>query len=161
MNWLRVGDEVRVICPSSQWRDACGVITQVIQRGDERAPGKLQECVVTFKTERRWFMAEHLTRIRSPKLDRFLRSELSNRWPIEPVLAESINVSRDSLIGFLSDHFGFSKTRATIEVDEFFRVFREKLQRARDAENPVQLMPPERHQTAVAIPLTLTRLQLQ
>jgi len=63
VNLLRVGDEVKVVCPSSQWRDARGVITEIIQRRDEQNGKTLQECAVTFKAGRRWFMAEHLIRL--------------------------------------------------------------------------------------------------
>ena len=63
MNLLRVGDEVKVVCPSSQWWDARGVITEIIQRRDEQNGKTHQECAVTFKAGRRWFMAEHLIRL--------------------------------------------------------------------------------------------------
>jgi hypothetical protein len=144
MNWslsvnrLRVGDEVKVICPSSQWRDARGIVTEVIQGSHGQDGASHQECAVKFKTERRWFMAEHLVILSSPKLDQFVRGECSSRWPIDSNLAESINVNRDSLIIFLCDHFGFSSSRAALEVDDVLTTVQDKLRRARDLEDRVE-----------------------
>jgi hypothetical protein len=138
VNRLKVGDEVKVICPSSQWRDVCGSVTEVVERTDSRNAQTLQECAVKFKTDRRWFRAEHLIKLRSPKVDRFVRGEIGSRWPVDSALIESINVSRESLIGFLCDHFGLSQSRATTEVDNLFTTLRQKLELARESESPVE-----------------------
>ena len=60
---MRVGNEVKVVCQSSPSWNARGVITEIIQRRDEQKGKTLQECAVTFKAGRRWFMAEHLIRL--------------------------------------------------------------------------------------------------
>ena len=97
MNRMQVGDEVKVVCKSSPWWDARGVITEIIQRRDEQNGKTLQECAVTFKAGRGWFMAEHLIRVRPSNTDHLLRGEACSRWPIQPDRVESIGVSRDTL----------------------------------------------------------------
>jgi hypothetical protein len=139
MNRLRVGDKVKVMCPSSQWRDSSGVVTEIIQRLDAQNVKCVQECAVRLKGGGRcWFMAEHLVRLRSPKLDRLLRSEITNRWPIDPTRTESLDISRAGLIRFLCEYFGFSQSRATIEADELFSEFDKRLQCARDSEGAIE-----------------------
>lgn len=140
MNRMRVGDEVKVVCKSFRWWDARGVITEIIQRRDEQNGKILQECAVTFKAGRGWFMAEHLIRVRPSNTDRLLRGEACIRWPIEPDRVESIGVSRDTLIPFLCANFSFSRSKATTEVDDFLSRFEEKLRRARESEDPIQYL---------------------
>ena len=140
MDRMQVGDEVKVVCKSSPWWDARGVITEIIQRRDEQNGKTLQECAVTFKAGRGWFMAEHLIRVRPSNTDRLLGGEACIRWPIEPDCAESIDVSRDTLIPFLCAHFGFSGSMATTELDDFLNMFEEKLRRARQSEDPIQYL---------------------
>jgi len=135
---MRVGNEVKVVCQSSPSWNARGVITEIIQRRDEQKGKTLQECAVTFKADRVWFMAEHLIRVRPSNTDRLLRGEACSRWPIQPDRAESIGVSRDTLIPFLCAYFGFSRSKATTEVDDFLNMFEEKLRRARESEYSIQ-----------------------
>ena len=138
MNRLRVGDEVKVICSSTQWRDASGIVTEIVQRQDAHNLKRIQECAVKFKSGRRWFMAEHLVRLRSPKLDRLLRSEITNRWPIDPTHTEWTDLSRAGLIRFLCEYFGFSQARATVETDELLSLFETRLQSATETEDPIE-----------------------
>ncbi len=85
-------------------------------------------------------MAEHLIRVKIFHTDRLLRAEVCIRWPIEPDCAESIGVSRDTLIPFLCAHFGFSGSMATTELDDFLNMFEEKLRRAKESEDPIEYL---------------------
>jgi hypothetical protein len=75
-------------------------------------------------------MAEHLVPVTGPKIFRFLRTELVNRWQVEPGSVASMDITRDTLIGFLQEHFGISRRRAGVEADEFLGAFQDKLRRA-------------------------------
>jgi hypothetical protein len=127
---FNVGDEVRVIGPSLEWRDVRGTVVEITERicGDRNE--KLQECAVKFHSERRWFMSQHLSKIIPKKTIRFLRAEVIERWPIDPDRVLSPDGGRVQLIGLLQDNFDFSLRRATAEVDEFLHVFDDKLRRA-------------------------------
>ena len=127
-----------MVCQSSPSWNARGVITEIIQRRDEQNGKTLQECAVTFKAGRGWFMAEHLIRVRPSNTDHLLRGEACSRWPIQPDRVESIGVSRDTLIPFLCAYFGFSRSKATTEVDDFLNMFEERLRRARESEYSIQ-----------------------
>jgi hypothetical protein len=63
-------------------------------------------------------------------MNRFFRSEVIDRWNVDPDKAACLDGSRDQLVAFLRDHYDFSVRRARIEVDEFLCVFDEKLRRA-------------------------------
>ena len=112
---------------------------EIIQRTDAQNVKCVQECAVRLTGGgRRWFMDEHLVRLRSPKLDRLLRSEIMNRWPIDPTRTESLDISPAGLIRFLCEYFGFSQSRATTEADELFSQFDKRLQCARKSESAIE-----------------------
>ena len=69
------------------------------------------------------------------ELSRFLRSELMGRWQVSSSQAAAMDVTRESIVNFLQDTFEFSKRRAAVEADEFFRSFEEKLSQATRSAN--------------------------
>jgi hypothetical protein len=64
------------------------------------------------------------------ELSRFLRSEIMGRWQVGPSQVAAIDITRESIVHFLQNTFEFSERRATVEAEELFRTFQEKLHRA-------------------------------
>ena len=123
---LKVGDAVRICrAPGSPWQMSLGTIVEVVDRD-----GALQECAVRLGDNTlRWFMAEHLGRSICPKLLRFFRNEVMERWKLGPDEAAQLSGDRDQLIELLRDQCALSIRRAEAEVDEFLAKFDETTRR--------------------------------
>src|ERR1041385_1778934 len=128
-NDLRIGDEVRVTCASSQWRDCRGTVVEVLERNSCDHGDKLQECAVMLSNnERRWFMEEHLVKTVPVSSLRFFRSEVIERWKVNPDHAGTLDGSRDGLIAVLRDYYDYSTRHAEAEVDQFLVGFNQTIQ---------------------------------
>jgi|ERR1041385_892679 hypothetical protein len=130
MNQFCTGDVVRVASSSSDWIGVRGVVVEVVNRNHGDGLPMAQECAVTFRGERRWFMAEHLLKEASTNMVRFFQAEAIERWHLDEALAKSLDGRRDQLITVLQDCYGFSLRRAGSDVDEFVRFLDEKIRRA-------------------------------
>jgi hypothetical protein len=129
---FQIGDEVRVAgLTNSQWRGMSGTIVDIVERRSGSGGGEaIQECAVTFKDQRRWFLASHLVRGVSERFVRFFRSEVLERWNTDPGEIAALSGDRDELMRFLRDRYDFSTRRAESEVEEFFSAFLGKIERA-------------------------------
>jgi hypothetical protein len=130
MSRLQIGDAVRIVSGSSQWQGRCGTIVDIVMRSCGDGDATVQECVVSLNGERRWFMAEHLTKSIPTKIVRFFRAEAIERWKLDPDQVICLDGSSDQLISFLRDHCDFSTRRATAEVSDFLCAFNERLKLA-------------------------------
>jgi hypothetical protein len=82
MTSFKVGDHIRVSrTAGSIWQDRDGTVVDVIVRNDGEP---VQECAVAIGLERRWFLGQHLLRSVPPKLVRYFRSEVLDRWKLDP-----------------------------------------------------------------------------
>jgi hypothetical protein len=75
--------------------------------------------------------------MKSEKVVRFLRSEITERWPVDPANVVAIDTSREGVIEFLQTTFQFSRNRAAAEADELLSSFQAKLERATDHHAPL------------------------
>jgi hypothetical protein len=118
---FQIGDEVRVIgLPASEWHGMAGVVVNTMERPavDEREP--TQECAVQFPSCRRWFLSGDLVRTIPDRALRFFRSEALERWTqLSPDDVIALNGTREELIAFLQERYGFALKRATRETDDF------------------------------------------
>ena len=80
-----LGDDVRVAnLAASQWQNRVGTIVEIFEHGPYEEGKIVQECAVALDGERRWFMDKHLMRTVPAKLIRFFRTEVSQRWQLDP-----------------------------------------------------------------------------
>ena len=73
-------------------------------------------------------MARHLTRTVSPKLNRFFRSEILDRWELDPDKTAVLNGDFDQLVEILCDQCHLTIPRAQAEVERFYDDFDRKTQ---------------------------------
>lgn len=78
--------------------------------------------------DRRWFMAQHLTRTISPQWARFFRNEAKDRWKLDPDRTAQLNGDWDQLIDLLCDHYDFTIRRAQTEAEDFYSEFDRRVQ---------------------------------
>jgi hypothetical protein len=118
MTSFKVGDHIRVSrIAGSIWQDRDGTIVDVIVRYDN---GPVQECAVAIGLERRWFLGRHLLRTVPPPLVRYFRSEVLDRWKLEPDVAAALNGDQNQLIDYLCQHCDLPIRRAQVEVDALY-----------------------------------------
>src|SRR5439155_22243713 len=80
-----LGDDVRVAnLAASQWQNRVGTIVEIFEHGPYEEGKIVQECAVALDGERRCFMDKHLMRTVPAKLIRFFRTEVSQRWQLDP-----------------------------------------------------------------------------
>ena len=120
---FEVGDEARVVGRSCEWRDSRGTIVEIINRPCGEGDQLVQECAVIVCGMRRWFMAEHLTKLVPEKWIRLFRAEVIERWNLEADHVSNLDGSCDQLIAVLRDYCDIPTRRATGEVDEFISSF--------------------------------------
>ena len=130
MSSLQIGDEVRVVSPSSQWQDWRGTVVDIVHRSHEETGAALQECLVVLNGARRWFMAGQLVKTVPGNTMRFLRAEISARWSLDPAQLSSLDGSWDQLVAVLQEHFELSAGRASAEVADFLCILNERLRLA-------------------------------
>src|SRR5689334_23024263 len=123
---FKAGDHIRVSdIAGSSWQDRHGTVIDVIVRYDSEP---VQECAVSLDGDRRWFMARHLTRTIPPRLIRFFRSEVLDRWKLDPDDVAVLNGDSDQLMEFLCDHCHLTIRRAQLELEQFYDEFDRKTQ---------------------------------
>jgi len=131
---FKAGDHIRVSdIAGSTWQDRHGTVVDVIVRYED---GPVQECAVSLDGERRWFMARHLTRTISPKLIRFFRSEVLDRWKLDPDKTAFLNGDSDQLIDALCEQCHLTIPRAQSEVEQFYDEFDRKTQQTPEVAGP-------------------------
>ena len=115
------GDEVRVVgLPSSEWHGMAGLVVNTLERPADGEREPAQECAVQFPSCRRWFLASDLVRTIPDRALRFFRSEALERWTqLSPDDVIALNGTREELIAFLQERYGFALKRATRETDDF------------------------------------------
>jgi hypothetical protein len=118
MTSFKVGDHIRVSrIAGSVWQDRDGRVVDVIVRYDN---GPVQECAVAIGLERRWFLGRHLLRTVPPKLVRYFRSEVHDRWKLSIDTTESLTGDQDQLIDYLCQYCDLPIRRAQGEVEAFY-----------------------------------------
>lgn len=118
MTSFKVGDHIRVSrIAGSVWQDRDGRVVDVIVRYDGEP---VQECAVAIGLERRWFLGRHLLRTVPPRLVRYFRSEVLDRWKLDIDTTASLTGDRDQLIDFLCQHCDLPIRRAQVEVEAFY-----------------------------------------
>lgn len=128
MKQFRVGDEVRVArLFSSPWQNASGTIVEILDRKTSDGKVVVQECAVTIRGSRRWFLAEHLDQTVCDKFVRFFRAEVLDRWHLDANDIGHLNGDREQLVDFLRDSFNFAIRRAEAEVDAFYVAFNSRI----------------------------------
>jgi hypothetical protein len=127
---FQIGDQVRVIgLPTSEWNGAAGVVVKTVERdAGDHENGAIQECVVQFPAERRWFLSSHLVRTTPDKTVRFFRGRVLDRWGDLSIDAVAVlKGNRDELIALLQEQYGFNLRRAKAEVDDFWPEVQERI----------------------------------
>ena len=140
-----LGDNVRVAnLAASQWQNRVGTIVEIFEHGPYEEGKIVQECAVDLDGERRWFMDKHLMRTVPAKLIRFFRTEVSQRWQLDPNDVGLLNGDREQLVDLLRDRFSFVIRRAEAEVDDFYITFKDRISRATDRCSPPDISPFEK-----------------
>jgi hypothetical protein len=127
---FQIGDQVRVVgLPTSEWNGAAGVVVKTVERdAAEHENGAIQECVVQFLAERRWFLSSHLVRTTPDKAVRFFRGRVLDRWRDLSIDAVAVlKGNRDELVALLQEQYGFNLRRAKAEVDDFWSEVQERI----------------------------------
>lgn len=118
MTSFKVGDHIRVSrIAGSIWQDCQGQVVDVIVRYDN---GPVQECAVAIGLERRWFLGRHLLRTVPPKLVRYFRAEVLDRWKLDIDKTAALTGDMPELIDILCQHCDVPIRRAQVEVEALY-----------------------------------------
>jgi len=132
MTCFSLGDYVEIVgLPGSQWQNCQGAVVEILDRALYEQE-ITQECGVDIEGERHWFMATHLVKIVRPRLIRFFRAEILERWHLRPNDVDGLKGDRQGLVGLLCDRLSFAMRRAEAEVEDFYIEFNERIARAID-----------------------------
>ena|SRR5881394_2555710 len=74
----------------------------------------------------------HLLTVMGEHQNRFLKTEILRRWPIDPDRVCTVDVTRLQLATLLRANLAFSNRRACVEADTFLSEFSERLRRAKE-----------------------------
>jgi len=127
---FKVGDRVRVSSFAPVESGSIGVVTNICEHNAGAL--RLQECNIDFGAHSRSFLSMHLQHANEPL--RLFCGEVIEKWPhLARFEVEKAQGDPLKLASLLQTVYGYSASRAKVELDGLIREFCEKLRVAQAA----------------------------